>query len=175
MGFSRVSRGTSTAIDSRQDAIGWLAELYAGVGAVMNFSGAVESGFKRFVDFNGRSSRSEYWYFVLFTFLFGLVLSVCQSIALAVGHGPNSTASAFTVISYLVNLAFFLPSLAVFVRRMHDTNRSGWWYFLAFTVVGLIPLIIWLATRGVIGENRFGPDPLSTDHPTIKTDEAWVS
>ncbi len=141
----------------------------------MNFAGAVESGFKRFVDFNGRSSRSEYWYFFLFTVLFGLVLSICQSIALAVGHGPNSTAAAFTVISYLVDLAFFLPSLAVFVRRMHDTNRSGWWYFIGFTVVGLIPLIIWLATHGTIGENRFGADPLSTGQPTIKTDEAWVS
>ena len=155
--------------------MGWRAELYAEVGAVMNFSAAVESGFKHYVDFNGRASRSEYWYFVLFTVLFGLVLNICQTIALAVGHGPNSTAGAFTVIGYLVNLAFFLPSLALFVRRMHDTNRSGWWYFLAFTIVGLIPLIIWLATRGTIGENRFGVDRLSTGQPTLKTDEAWVS
>jgi uncharacterized membrane protein YhaH (DUF805 family) len=59
---------------------------------------------------------------------------------------------------------------------MHDTNRSGWWYFLIFTFVGVIPLIIWLATRGTIGENRFGADPLSTDQPpTINTNEAWVS
>jgi len=142
----------------------------------MNFAEAVESGVKRFVDFNGRSSRSEYWYFFLFTFLFGLVLSICSSIAVAVGHGPNGTSGAFTVIGYLVDLVFFLPSLAVFVRRMHDSNRSGWWYFLAFTGVGLIPLIIWLATRGTIGENRFGADPLSTDHPpTVNTNEAWVS
>jgi uncharacterized membrane protein YhaH (DUF805 family) len=98
-----------------------------------------------------------------------------HSIALQIGHGPNSTATAFTVISYLVDLAFFLPSLAVYVCRMHDTSRSGWCYFLAFTVAGLIPLIIWLCTRGTIGENRFGDDPLSTDHPAVKTDEAWVS
>jgi len=163
----------STAIDfQRGDALlGCMRKL----GAVMNFSAAVESGFKRYGDFNGRSSRPEYWYFVLFTFLFGFVLGIFQSIALAMGHGPNSTASAFQVIGYLVNLAFFPFSLAVFVRRMHDTNRSGWWYFLAFTIVGLIPLIIWLCARGTIGENRFGPDPLSGDHPTIKTDEAWVS
>jgi uncharacterized membrane protein YhaH (DUF805 family) len=141
----------------------------------MNFSGAVESGFKRIIDYNGRSSRSEYWYFFLFTFLFGLVLTIGQSIALTVGHGPNPTASAFSVIIDLVYLAFYPSSLALFVRRMHDTNRSGWWYFIAFTLVGLIPLVIWLATRGTIGENRFGPDPLSTEQPTIKTDEAWVS
>ena len=141
----------------------------------MNFSDAVESGFRRYVDFNGRSTRPEYWYFFLFTVIFGVVLSVFHAIALAIGHGPNSTAAATTAISYLVDLAFFLPSLAVFVRRMHDTNRSGWWYFLAFTVVGMIPLVIWLCARGTIGENQFGDDPLSTDHPAVKTDEAWVS
>jgi len=142
----------------------------------MNFSGAIESGFRRYVDFNGRSSRSEYWYFFLFAFIFGLVLSVAHAIALSAGGGSNSTATAFTVITYLVDLAFFLPSLAVFVRRMHDTNRSGWWYFLAFTIVGLIPLVIWLCARGIVGDNRFGADPLSADQqPPVKTDASWVS
>jgi|HubBroStandDraft_6_1064221.scaffolds.fasta_scaffold1298706_1 uncharacterized membrane protein YhaH (DUF805 family) len=142
----------------------------------MNFSAAVESAFRRYVDFNGRSSRSEYWYFFLFGFLFGLVLGIARAIALGAGGGPNSTATAFTVITYLVDLAFVLPSLAVFVRRMHDTNRSGWWYFLVFTIIGVIPLVIWLATRGTIGENRFGADPLSADgQPPVKTDASWVS
>jgi uncharacterized membrane protein YhaH (DUF805 family) len=142
----------------------------------MSFSSAVESAFRRYVDFNGRSSRSEYWYFFLFGFIFGAVLGVARSIALATGGGPNSTATAFTVITYLVELAFLLPSIAVFVRRMHDTDRSGWWYFLGFTIIGLIPLIIWLATRGIVGENRFGPDPLSADQqPPVKTDASWVS
>jgi uncharacterized membrane protein YhaH (DUF805 family) len=142
----------------------------------MNFSGAIESGFRRYVDFNGRSSRSEYWYFFLFSLIFGLVLSVAHLIALAAGGGANSTATAFTVITYLVDLAFFIPSLAVFVRRMHDTDRSGWWYLLGFTVIGAIPLIIWLCARGIVGDNRFGPDPLSADHqPPVKTDASWVS
>jgi len=142
----------------------------------MKFSAAIESAFRRYVDFSGRSSRSEYWYFVLFSALFGLVLGVARGIALGAGGGPNSTATAFTVISYLVDLAFFLPSLAVFVRRMHDTNRSGWWYFLVFTIVGVIPLIIWLATPGIVGDNRFGADPLAGDgQPPVKTDASWVS
>jgi uncharacterized membrane protein YhaH (DUF805 family) len=142
----------------------------------MNFSGAVESGFRRFVDFNGRSSRSEYWYFFLFCFLFALVLGIARVVALAAGGGPNSTATAFTVITYLVDLAFLLPSVAVFVRRMHDSDRSGWWYFLGFTIIGAIPLIIWLCARGIVGENRFGPDPLSADQlPPVKTDASWVS
>jgi uncharacterized membrane protein YhaH (DUF805 family) len=141
----------------------------------MNFSGAIESGFRRCVDFNGRSSRSEYWYFVLFTVVFGAVLGFFRGIAVAVGHGENSTSMAILVISYLVDLAFFLPSLAVLVRRLHDSNRSGWWYFIAFTLVGLIPLIIWLCARGTLGENQFGADPLSTDHPVGATDEAWAS
>lgn len=142
----------------------------------MNFSAAIESAFRRYVDFNGRSSRSEYWYFFLFCFLFCLVLAIAQVIAVDVGGGPNSTASAFTVIIDLVELAFFLPLLAVFVRRMHDTNRSGWWYFLGFTIIGVIPLVIWLATPGIVGDNRFGADPLSADgQPPVKTDASWVS
>jgi uncharacterized membrane protein YhaH (DUF805 family) len=141
----------------------------------MNLAGAIESGFRRYVDFNGRSSRSEYWYWTLFTAIFGFVLGFFRGILVAVAHGETSTSMAILVVSYLVDLAFFLPSLAVFVRRMHDTNRSGWWYFIAFTVVGLIPLLIWLCTRGTIGENQFGGDPLSTDQSSIKTDESWAS
>jgi len=142
----------------------------------MDFSAAIESGFRRYVDFNGRSSRSEYWYFFLLNWVFWLVLSIAQAIALASGGGPNSTATAFRLIGDVVEIAFFLPSLAVFVRRMHDTDRSGWWYFLAFTIIGLIPLLIWLCTRGIVGDNRFGPDPLSADQqPPVKTDASWVN
>jgi uncharacterized membrane protein YhaH (DUF805 family) len=60
----------------------------------------------------------------------------------------------------LVSLIFFLPGLAVSVRRLHDLDRSGWWLLLVLTVIGVILLIIWDFIKGTAGPNRFGPDPL---------------
>jgi len=57
-------------------------------------------------------------------------------------------------------LALFIPSTAVMVRRLHDTGRSGWWYWIILTIIGIIPLIIWLASEGDKGENGFGPAPV---------------
>ena len=70
----------------------------------------------------------------------------------SMGYGP---------IYALVLLVFFLPSLSAQVRRLHDRNKSGWWYLLCFTIIGAIPLLVWLCQKGTTGENRFGPDPLS--------------
>jgi len=79
-------------------------------------------------------------------------------------------------LSYLANLGLFLPSLAVAVRRLHDTNRSGWWYLIAFTIIGIIPLIIWFATRGTIGDNQYGPDSLSdAGAPAASAQSTWVN
>jgi uncharacterized membrane protein YhaH (DUF805 family) len=65
-------------------------------------------------------------------------------------------------INSLVNLALFLPSLAVSVRRLHDLDRSGWWILLVFVIlIGWIVLIVWNCTKGTPGPNRFGPDPLA--------------
>lgn len=60
------------------------------------------------------------------------------------------------MIDGLLNLALFLPSLAVGARRLHDVGRSGWWQLLAFTVIGLIPLIIWWATDTKQEQNKYG-------------------
>jgi uncharacterized membrane protein YhaH (DUF805 family) len=68
-------------------------------------------------------------------------------------------------ISSLVSLALFLPGLAVSVRRLHDTDRSGWWVLLfLIPLIGAIVLLIWYCSRGTPGGNRFGPDPLA-GHP----------
>jgi len=59
-------------------------------------------------------------------------------------------------------LASFLPAISVIVRRLHDTDRSGWWYWIGLIpLVGAILLLVWFCTRGTSGPNRFGPDPLS--------------
>jgi len=116
----------------------------------MSFPEAVKSGFSRYVDFSGRSSRSEYWWWTLFVIILNIVFSVLDS---AIG-----TAS---VLSLVFGLAVFLPDLAVSVRRLHDIDRSGWWLLLVLIpIIGWIALLIWYVKRGNDGDNSYGPDPL---------------
>ncbi len=115
----------------------------------MGFVDAIKSGFNNYVNFSGRASRSEYWYWILFYILVGIVASVIDA-ALGIGF-----------LGALVSLGLFLPSLAVAVRRLHDLDKSGWWFLLIFIpLVGAIILIVWFCTKGTTGPNRFGPDPL---------------
>lgn len=101
---------------------------------------------KNYVNFEGRARRKEYWFFVLATLIAGIVLKIIGSI-LHMGDLLNG----------LLNLAVFLPSLAVVARRLHDTNRSGWWQLISLTIIGIIPLIIWLATETKQESNQWGP------------------
>jgi uncharacterized membrane protein YhaH (DUF805 family) len=114
----------------------------------MNFAAAVRSGFNNYVTFSGRASRSEYWYWALFTVIASIAAGIVDGV---VGLG---------VVETVVSLALFLPSLAIAVRRLHDIDRTGWWVLIAFTVIGLIVLIYWDCVKGTEGPNRFGPDPL---------------
>lgn len=115
----------------------------------MNFTEAVQSGFSNYVNFQGRSTRSEYWYWVLFVIV---CMIVAQLIDLAIG---------LHVVYPIFVLAIVLPGLAVSVRRLHDLDRSGWFVLLpVIPVVGAIILIYWHCQPGSAGVNRFGPDPL---------------
>jgi uncharacterized membrane protein YhaH (DUF805 family) len=124
----------------------------------MNFTDAVTAVFKKYTDFSGRSLRSEFWYWILFTFLVSIVLSIMDSIlfnsniSLADSNGP---------LEIIFNLATLVPTVSVGARRLHDVDKSGWWQLIAITVVGLIPLIIWFARVGTKGKNDFG-DPAPT-------------
>lgn len=105
--------------------------------------------FKKYAVFSGRARRTEFWMFALFNFLASIVLSIVDGI---VGSGG--------VLGSLYGLAVFVPSLAVGVRRLHDTNRSGWWWFIGLIpLVGWIILLIFFATEGQPGENQYGPSP----------------
>ena len=118
----------------------------------MTFSEAISSGFRNYVGFSGRASRSEFWYWVLFSVLVSIALSI---IDLALLSGKT------TVLSSIWSLATLLPSLAVGVRRLHDTDRSGWWWLIGFIpLIGIIVLIVFWCSEGTRGPNRFGPDPL---------------
>jgi uncharacterized membrane protein YhaH (DUF805 family) len=112
----------------------------------MNFQQAVASVFRNYANFNGRAARSEYWWFVLFSFLVSAVLTLID------GSG---------LLSGIWSLIVLLPSLAVGARRLHDTDRSGWWLLIMLVpLIGFIVLIWFFVTRGNDGPNRFGADPL---------------
>lgn len=102
---------------------------------------------KHYVDFAGRATRTNYWMFVLFNFLVFLVLSVILSFFGDVGN----------VIYFLLTLAVLLPSLGIAVRRLHDTDRSGWWLLITLIpFIGTIVLLVFLVLPSTQGANRFG-------------------
>lgn len=107
----------------------------------MTFGKALATCLAKYADFKGRASRPEYWWFYLFTVLLSWG-------AMLVDHTQ--------VLSMLVSLALFLPSFAAGARRLHDTNRSGWWQLIALTIIGIVPLVIWLASKGGNQENQYG-------------------
>ena len=134
----------------------------------MTFIDAVRSGFSNYVTFSGRARRSEFWFWFLFAIIAGVVAAVLDSmlfpammdVQTEMGDGVASFSAQGGPISALVSLGLFLPGLAVAVRRLHDVDRSGWWFLLAFIpLIGIIVLIVWWCTEGTRGPNRFGPDP----------------
>ena len=123
----------------------------------MNLKQAVVSCFSKYVTFSGRAPRSEYWYFALFNFIASFVLGFIEGFIL----GANGISHSSQILCNLYALATFLPGISVIVRRLHDTNRSGWWQLIIFTIIGIIPFIYWMCKKGTAGDNRFGPDPLA--------------
>lgn len=119
----------------------------------MQFQDAIRSGLRNYVTFSGRASRSEYWYWVLFAFLVAIAGSI-------IDHALFPFASTGP-IEGLTSLLLFLPGLAVSIRRLHDIDRTGWWWLIAFTVIGIILLLVWACARGTPGANRYGADPLA--------------
>lgn len=108
---------------------------------------------RNYANFAGRSRRSEYWNFVLWSLIVTLVLAICD-VALA-----KVTGATVGVFQWAYTVAMFVPSLAVAVRRLHDTNRSGWWILLALVpLVGLV-LIWFLAEDSDTAANRYGQNP----------------
>lgn len=116
-----------------------------------SFLDAIKQGFRKYVTFSGRARRSEFWYWVLFSTLVSWVVggwSVIPSFVDAASGNSNTNAALGTGLSSLVSLALFLPSLAVGVRRLHDTGRSGWWYIVP-NALGLVAAILFIVAFGV--------------------------
>ena len=111
----------------------------------VDFKTAIQLYFKNYANFNGRASKSEFWWTVLFTFLCGLI----------------------PVVGWIAGLAFFIPSLAVMVRRFHDTGKSGAYYFMCLIpIAGPILLIIQLL-KDSDGNNQYGPGPAPLYTPNM--------
>ncbi len=107
--------------------------------------------FNKYAQFDGRARRSEFWYFVLINMLIQLVVG---------GLGEMMGSFLFQGLSGLISLALLVPGIAVAVRRLHDTGRSGWnllWALLP--IVGAVILIVFYAKDSDPGSNQYGPNP----------------
>lgn len=127
----------------------------------MMLKSAVQAVLKKYAVFSGRAGRPEFWYWVLALVLVSLALSIVEGAILAPMLGYESfSPEAGQPMGTLLSIAIFLPALAVTVRRLHDTDHSGWWVLLGFIpVIGTLVLLWWYIQPGTEGDNRFGPQP----------------
>ncbi len=112
---------------------------------------------KRWNDFRGRSSRTEYWNFALFT---AIVVLLIPAFAEVISGDDESPLSLFaSLFALLYALVTFIPNIALSVRRLHDIGRSGWWWFIGLIPILNLLLVIWAIFPGEEGDNRYGPPP----------------
>jgi uncharacterized membrane protein YhaH (DUF805 family) len=118
----------------------------------MTFVEAISSGFNNYANFSGRSQRSAFWWWTLFYMI--AIPGTAFIEDKVFGYEPP-------VLSALVSVGLLIPSIAVTVRRLHDTARSGWFILLGFVpLIGPIILLVWYCQQGTPGANQYGPDPL---------------
>lgn len=111
---------------------------------------------RKFAVFGGRARRSEYWYFVLFNIIASFVLGGIDYAA-----GLMNEETGLGLLGGLYSLFILLPSIGVTMRRLHDTERSGWWIWISLIpLIGAIVLIVFLAQAGQVGSNKYGDDPI---------------
>ena len=120
----------------------------------VTFIESISLFFKNYATFKGRSSRSAYWWWTLASVIIGLLLDVVDYFIV----GIEVVAANGGPISVIFSIATLVPSFAISFRRLQDVNVSGWWVFLVFTIIGLIPVFYWTLKRGTEGENKFGAD-----------------
>lgn len=138
----------------------------------------VKAVFRKYAVFDGRSKRSEYWYFWLFNLCLSIVVvSVCSLFFIPdIEEGSEAGIIAAVIIwciYCLYLLASLIPSLAVTCRRLHDTNRSGACIFInLIPVVGAIILLIWLCEQSTYGDNAYGPSPADTNDGVSRARES---
>ena len=141
----------------------------------MNFSKAIQICIKKSFNSSGRASRAEYWYFFLFCSLIGLLVTACDAVFLGIKRPETG------IFSLLAEVILFLPAISVTIRRLHDTNKPGWYMFILllivpillieylfgadlrwmamFGVFGTLAFCVWLFQSSDEGENQYGSEP----------------
>lgn len=110
---------------------------------------------KKYVVFSGRARRAEYWWFILFNIIISLALGAIDGVT-----GTYSPEAGLGLLGGLYTLAVLLPSIAVTVRRLHDTGRSGWWFLIFLVpVIGAIVLLVFMVLDSKPGQNQYGENP----------------
>ena len=117
----------------------------------MNIITATKLAFSKAFDYNSRASRSEYWWYQVSYFI---AIIIAEVVGYAIG--------LYDLLYFVAEVALLVPAISLAVRRLHDIGMSGWWNLIAITIIGLIPLLIWYATPGHVGNNKFGKNPLET-------------
>lgn len=122
--------------------------------------------FENYANFNGRARRSEYWYFALANLV--LILPFYLLAFVGALNDMQWLAVLGGIVYVLAALALIVPSLAVAVRRLHDINKSGWFYLIGLIpFIGGIILLVWFFTEGTKGPNDYGDDPKNPAAPTF--------
>ena len=119
---------------------------------LVSFEDSIRIGLSKYATFSGRATRSEYWFFYVF---YALVIFATFWISILF---DNEFVALLTVGIWL---ALFLPSISVLVRRLHDTGKSGWWYWLSLVPFGAIVVIVFLCQQSEPAANQYGPAPQS--------------
>lgn len=110
---------------------------------------------KKYATFSGRARRKEYWFFVLFYIVFAIVATLIDTTT-----GSYDPSMGIGMLGAILAIGLFVPSLAVSVRRLHDTDRSGWWLLIALIpIIGAIWFIVLMVFDSTPGNNRFGANP----------------
>ena len=129
----------------------------------MGFSEAIHKCMKeKYASFEGRASRAEYWWYSFFVFLITLATTLVFTILGVIVDSNDSLAMIGTIHVGLIicGLVFLCPSISVCVRRLHDTDKSGWWYWISvIPYVGSIVLFVFMLLPGTTGTNKYGYKP----------------
>ena len=108
----------------------------------------------KYAQFSGRARRKEYWMFFLINFLICMALAAVDALT-----GTLDDESGTGLLGALYLLAVVLPTIALNVRRLHDTNRSGWWLLVALSGIGIFVLLVFMCMDGTAGDNQYGASP----------------
>jgi uncharacterized membrane protein YhaH (DUF805 family) len=125
----------------------------------MSFADAIKTCFQKYAEFRGRAPRPEFWWLALLYYLVILVLGMPFVFGQPSFGWDGTRWAVFGVLIGLASLALLLPYLSVGVRRLHDTGKSGAWWFIVLVPFGWVVLLVLFASDGDPGWNRYGPPP----------------